>query len=204
MLNKIVGALGQGVDTGHRRRPMLQRTDRGIDIGGRPLELAVHRTRIVIDPSAKPILGGDPCDGRAKSHPLHHTGDVEANPYGHRNHGSRRVLPMHELSLCRAIAGVVKSHAGERRVDVVRVRVGALRQVVPDSLAFCWTIVRDDEDMPDAELELEFVTAEVHCLSCGKQSEIESRFSVACPQCTSADVTVVHGEEFLVTSVDVT
>jgi hydrogenase nickel incorporation protein HypA/HybF len=111
---------------------------------------------------------------------------------------------MHELSLCRAIAGVVKTHAGDRRVDVVRVRVGALRQVVPDSLAFCWTIIRDDEDMPGAELELEFIPAEVRCHGCGQQSQIESRFSVACPQCSSADVAVVCGEEFMVTSVDVT
>jgi hydrogenase nickel incorporation protein HypA/HybF len=57
--------------------------------------------------------------------------------------------------------------------------------------------------MPDAELELEFVAAEVACRSCGQQSEITSRFSVCCPQCDSADVAVVHGEEFLVTSVDV-
>lgn len=111
---------------------------------------------------------------------------------------------MHELSLCQAIAGVVKPHAAGRRVDVVRVRVGALRQVVPESLSFCWSLVRDHEDMPEAELELEFVAAEVACRSCGRQSEIASRFSVCCPQCESADVAVVHGEEFLVTSVDVT
>lgn len=110
---------------------------------------------------------------------------------------------MHELSLCRAIAGVVKSHAAGRRVEVVRVRVGALRQVVPDSLAFCWTLVRDHEDMPTAELELELIAAEVRCHSCGQLSEITSRWSVACPQCASADVSVVSGEEFLVTSVDV-
>lgn len=111
---------------------------------------------------------------------------------------------MHELSLCRAIAGVVKPHAAGRRVDVVRVQVGALRQVVPESLTFCWSMVRDHEDMPEAELELEFVTAEVLCRGCGQQSEIESRFSVFCPRCDCADVEVVRGEEFLVTSVDVT
>ncbi len=66
---------------------------------------------------------------------------------------------MHELSLCHAIAGVVKPYAAGRRVDVVRVQIGALRQVVPDSLSFCWTLVRDDESMPEAELELEFVAA---------------------------------------------
>lgn len=111
---------------------------------------------------------------------------------------------MHELSLCHAIAGVVKPHAGGRRVDIVRVQVGALRQVVPETLSFCWTLIRDHEDLPDAELELELVTAAVRCRSCEQRSEIESRWSVACPRCGSADVEVVAGEEFLVTSVDVT
>ncbi len=111
---------------------------------------------------------------------------------------------MHELSLCRAIAGVVKPHAAGRRVDVVRVQVGALRQVVPETLSFCWTLVRDHEDMPGAELELELVGAEVSCRGCGQHSPITSRFSVCCPHCDSGDVAVVRGEEFLVTSVDVT
>lgn len=110
---------------------------------------------------------------------------------------------MHELSLCRAIAGVVRPHAEGRRVDVVRVQVGALRQVVPESLTFCWGLVREHEAMPDAELELEFVAAQVQCRGCGRQSEIASRFSVACPMCGSADVVVTRGEEFMVTSVDV-
>lgn len=112
-------------------------------------------------------------------------------------------MPVHELSLCRAIAGVVKPHATGRRVDVIRLQVGALRQVVPETLSFCWTLVRDQADMPEAELQLELVPAAVQCRACGQRSEIESRWSVACPQCTSADVEVVAGEEFLVTSIDV-
>lgn len=110
---------------------------------------------------------------------------------------------MHELSLCEAIAGVVKDHADGRHVDVVRVRVGALRQVVPESLSFCWTLVRDAEDMPDAELELECVSAQVRCRACGGQSEITSPWSIWCPQCDSSDVEVLRGNEFLVTSLDV-
>ncbi|PND57906.1 hydrogenase expression protein HupH [Mycobacterium sp. ENV421] len=111
---------------------------------------------------------------------------------------------MHELSLCHAIAGVVRPYADGRRIDVVRVQIGALRQVVPESLSFCWTMVREHESMPEAELELEFVAAEVDCRSCGEHSEISSRFSVCCPECESSDVEVVRGTEFLVTSVDVT
>lgn len=111
---------------------------------------------------------------------------------------------MHELSLCQAIASVVSSHAEGRRVEVVRLRVGALRQVVPDTLTFCWSIIRDQRDLADAELELELVPAVVACRACEKRSEISSRWSIRCPECDSGDVAVVGGEEFLVTSVDVT
>lgn len=110
---------------------------------------------------------------------------------------------MHELSLCHAIAGVVTPHADGRRVEVVRVRVGALRQVVPETLSFCWEIVRDQHDLPGARLELEWVPAAVSCRACDARSELTSRWSVLCPACGSADVAVVAGEEFLVTSVDV-
>ena len=110
---------------------------------------------------------------------------------------------MHELALCEAIAGVVKNHADGRHVDVVRVRVGALRQVVPESLSFCWTLVRDSENMPDAELELECVAAEVRCRACGERAEITSPWSIWCPSCDSTDVEVLRGNEFLVTSFDV-
>lgn len=110
---------------------------------------------------------------------------------------------MHELSLCEAIAGLVKPYADGRHVDVVRVKIGALRQVVPESLSFCWTLVRDYEDMPDAELELELVSTEVRCRSCGQSSTITSQWCLLCPHCDSADVEVLCGDEFLVTSLDV-
>jgi hydrogenase nickel incorporation protein HypA/HybF len=107
------------------------------------------------------------------------------------------------MSLCEAIADIVRPYAAGKHVDVVRVRVGALRQAVPDSLSFCWTLLRDYEDMPDAELELEFVTAEVRCRSCRNESSITSQWSLLCPRCGSADVEVLRGNEFLVTSLDV-
>jgi hydrogenase nickel incorporation protein HypA/HybF len=111
---------------------------------------------------------------------------------------------MHELALCEAIARIVRPHAEGRHVDTVRVRIGALRQVVPESLSFCWSLLREHEDMPDAELELELVSAEVVCRSCGQRGQIESQWSLLCPACQSADVEVLCGNEFLVTSLDVT
>jgi hydrogenase nickel incorporation protein HypA/HybF len=107
------------------------------------------------------------------------------------------------MSLCQAIADIVRPYAAGKHVEVVRVRIGALRQAVPDSLSFCWMLMRDYEDMPDAELELELVNAEVNCRSCGRESTITSRWSLLCPHCESADVEVLRGDELLVTSLDI-
>ncbi len=113
-------------------------------------------------------------------------------------------MGVHELALCEAIARIVRPHAEGRHVDIVRVRIGALRQVVPESLSFCWSLLREHEDMPDAELVLELVSAEVVCRCCGHRGLIESQWSLLCPGCQSADVEVLRGNEFLVTSLDVT
>ena len=110
---------------------------------------------------------------------------------------------MHEMSLCHAIAELARSAAGDRHIEIVRVQIGALRQVVPDSLSFSWGLIREHERMPDAELELDFVAAEVMCRSCHQRSTIASRWSVCCPTCESADVEILRGNEFSVTSLDV-
>lgn len=89
-------------------------------------------------------------------------------------------------------------------MEVVRVQVGALRQVVPETLTFCWGIVRDQRDLAGAELELEWVPAVVDCRSCRTRSEVTSRWSVMCPECGSAEVEIVSGEEFLVASLELT
>ena len=43
---------------------------------------------------------------------------------------------MHELSVSSAIVDTAIKHAAGRRVTMVHVRLGKLRQVVPDSLEF--------------------------------------------------------------------
>ena len=48
---------------------------------------------------------------------------------------------MHELSISSAVVETAIAHCGGRRVSVVSVRVGHLRQVVPDSLRFYFEIV---------------------------------------------------------------
>jgi len=57
---------------------------------------------------------------------------------------------VHELSLCRSIAVVVGEHAAGRPVERVRVRIGAFRQVVPETLVYCWGLLNDGSALIDS------------------------------------------------------
>ena len=108
---------------------------------------------------------------------------------------------MHELSLCRAVADVVTSHAERRDVTRVTVQVGHLRQVVPETLVFCWKMVTDGTELAGSELVVEHVPAVGECRSCGARSELDKPV-LRCAACGGRDVSLVSGEEFLVVSMD--
>jgi hydrogenase nickel incorporation protein HypA/HybF len=76
---------------------------------------------------------------------------------------------MHELALSRAIVDAALRHAGGRRVTAFHVRLGALRQAVPGSLAFYFEIVAADTSCAGARLELEPVAALLRCVECGRE-----------------------------------
>lgn len=62
---------------------------------------------------------------------------------------------MHELAVAQAIVAAAERHAEGRPVSVVRVRVGRLRQVVPEYLGFYSEIAAKETACEGAELEWE-------------------------------------------------
>lgn len=109
---------------------------------------------------------------------------------------------MHELSLCNAIADTVSAYAAGRRIRSVQVRIGAYRQVVPDTLAFVWEMQIAESDLAQCELRVETVPAVVSCRTCGAETTLGYPI-LLCGECDGADVELVTGEEFLIESIDV-
>ena len=109
---------------------------------------------------------------------------------------------MHELSVSSAIVDTVLRHADGRSVTAVHLRVGALRQVVPDSLAFWFEIVARDTLCAGAALEQELIAARLRCDDCGAEWGVAVP-AFRCPGCAGATVTVVCGDELEVESIDV-
>jgi hydrogenase nickel incorporation protein HypA/HybF len=109
---------------------------------------------------------------------------------------------VHELSLSSAIVNTVVKHADGRGVSVVNLRVGHLRQVVPDSLEFYFEFVARGTVCEGARLEQELVPAVLRCDACAARWAMDLPF-FRCPECGSGEVTVESGNEFEVESIEV-
>jgi hydrogenase nickel incorporation protein HypA/HybF len=109
---------------------------------------------------------------------------------------------VHELSLSGAVLNTVVKHAGERRVSLVSLRVGRLRQVVPDTLEFYFEFVARGTICEGARLEQEIVEAALRCNPCAREWGIEIP-AFRCPTCGGADVEVASGNEFEVESIEI-
>ncbi|MCL2482396.1 MAG: hydrogenase maturation nickel metallochaperone HypA [Propionibacteriaceae bacterium] len=107
---------------------------------------------------------------------------------------------MHELSLCQSISKIVHRGAAGRKVAVVELDVGQLRQVVPESLIHCWSIVSQGTDLDGSRLDIRWLRAVLVCRECGSQTQLEELPVLRCGSCSSTSVDIVSGDEFMVRS----
>jgi hydrogenase nickel incorporation protein HypA/HybF len=109
---------------------------------------------------------------------------------------------VHELSLSSAIVATVEKHAGGRRVTLVTLDVGRLRQVVPQTLAFYFDFVARGTVCEGARLEQRLLDARLRCAGCAIEWGIDVP-AFRCPSCAGSDIVVVTGNEFQVESIEV-
>jgi hydrogenase nickel incorporation protein HypA/HybF len=109
---------------------------------------------------------------------------------------------MHELSLAGAVVNTAVKHAGGRRVTVVTLRVGRLRQVVPDTLDFYFGFVAEGTLCEGARLEQELVAVRLRCEACGDEWELDLPL-FRCRSCGAAAVEIRSGDEFEVESIEI-
>ena len=110
---------------------------------------------------------------------------------------------MHELSLVRSIIEVLSDHAeknGWSKVTRVTLKIGKMRQVIPDVMRFSFSVAAEGTIMEGAELEVVELPLSSTCRACGFVWE-EEVFS--CPRCGSSDLEIAQGMELDIDSVEV-
>ena len=110
---------------------------------------------------------------------------------------------MHELSLCRTIVGIAERAAAGRVVASIQLDVGQLRQVVPETLVYCWGVVTETTPLAGSSLVVRSIPAVIGCTECGAATTLRGVPMLVCGSCGGGTVTVNSGEEFLVRSIDV-
>jgi len=113
---------------------------------------------------------------------------------------------MHEASIAMAAIDQAVEAArqhGASRVTRVKLRVGALRQVVPEAMKLAFEACAIGTPAEGAELELEEEAVIARCRPCGRQFEPDLQaLSFMCPQCGQADAELLAGNEIILTSVE--
>ena len=107
---------------------------------------------------------------------------------------------MHELSLSSAVLETALRHGDGRRVKSVQMRIGAMRQVVPDSLSFYFGIVTRGTLCEGAVLEQEQILALFRCEDCRHEWSPEMPM-FRCPECGGGEVEMLAGNEFEIDSI---
>ncbi|WP_369251721.1 hydrogenase maturation nickel metallochaperone HypA [Streptomyces sp. R41] len=112
---------------------------------------------------------------------------------------------MHEMSVALAVIDQVEK-AAARAGDVtavrsVRLRVGELAGVVPDSLSFCFELACAGTVLEGADLVTETVTGRARCGPCAHEWAVGMPPRLSCPECGGADTDLLSGRELQIVSV---
>ncbi len=113
---------------------------------------------------------------------------------------------MHEMSLVESLLDSLLQMLDENpewgSVTQVRLRVGAMRQVVPEAMEFCFHTAIAGTPLEGARLVLTSVPVHCHCNACGHRWPGDDRIFI-CPACRSPEVELEAGMELEIDSLEV-
>lgn len=108
---------------------------------------------------------------------------------------------MHELSLIQGVIDTVQQSAAEQgiiRISKVKVVVGKLTMVLPDSLNFAFEALKPHTPLQHASLVIEQRDAVCSCGECRQSFTMDDFYRLTCPRCGGHDIQVQGGDELYI------
>jgi hydrogenase nickel incorporation protein HypA/HybF len=123
---------------------------------------------------------------------------------GDFNRVQRKGDSVHEMSIAQSLLEIVLE-AGQqhqlKQVKTIRLQVGEMAAVVPESLTFCFNLISENTIAAGAELEIENIPVVARCSDCGTLFEVEN-LSFICPQCQAPAIELVSGREMSLLNIE--
>ncbi len=111
---------------------------------------------------------------------------------------------MHELAVTESILQIATRHAqeaGASRITNLYLVIGQFSSIIDDSVQFFWDIISEGTLAEGAQLHFKRIPAEMTCRNC--QHTYQPADLLVCPRCDSSDVSLIHGGEFFLESIEV-
>jgi hydrogenase nickel incorporation protein HypA/HybF len=112
---------------------------------------------------------------------------------------------MHELSLCRAIIGIINEHiAGKhcKRIKKITIEIGQLAAVDESALRFGFEAITKGTLAEQADLDIITLEGQAVCESC-KKTVVLQHYYDPCQTCGHFALKVTQGEEMRVKSLEI-
>jgi hydrogenase nickel incorporation protein HypA/HybF len=111
---------------------------------------------------------------------------------------------MHEMSIVESILAIVLKEAEKNcvhKVNSIKLRMGKLWQIIPDTLQFCYSVATQGTIAEGSEMVIVQAPIVAKCKRCGGHFEVENYFFI-CPDCNAADAEVISGDELIIETIE--
>jgi hydrogenase nickel incorporation protein HypA/HybF len=108
---------------------------------------------------------------------------------------------MHELAIMGRVVAALEREVDPARVSCVRLQIGQLAGVLPETIQFCFALCTRGTALDGARLEIDEVRGRGRCRRCGADVHMET-FGDPC-RCGSDEIEVLGGQELRVDTVEV-
>jgi hydrogenase nickel incorporation protein HypA/HybF len=111
---------------------------------------------------------------------------------------------VHEMSIAQSLLEIVLEQSREHRLQqirVIRLQIGEMAAVVPESLSFCFELLSKDTVASGAALEIETLPVVARCAKCRIPFQVEDHMFV-CPECGEPTFEMISGRELSLASIE--
>ena len=106
------------------------------------------------------------------------------------------------LNIIDILKGEMERHDAAR-LKGVKLKIGELTAVEPDSLKFCFETLTEGTNMEGTTLTIEEISLKAICSICNAQFKLDRYFTTPCPKCGGKPGDLLSGRELDIVSMEI-